>query len=110
MNYTQQQSQEVGELTLDSYMLFPMDGEADPDRGPNYVVMSRMDTPGLPISLSSDGSGQFTIDWGDTAGALEPGEYYLKVSVSDNFDPAQVHPLIEKFHDKQSYHIVFTVS
>lgn len=110
VNYTQQQSQEVGELTLDSYMLFPMDGEADPDRGPNYVVMSRMDTPGLPISLSSDGSGQFTIDWGDTAGALEPGEYYLKVSVSDNFDPAQVHPLIEKFHDKQSYHIVFTVS
>lgn len=109
VNYTQQQSQEVGELTLDSYILFPMDEENNLDSGPNYIAMSRMDTSGLPISLLSDSSGQFTIDWGDTAGALEPGEYYLNVSVSDNFDPTQVHPLIEKFHDKQSYHILFTV-
>lgn len=110
VNYTQQQSQEVGELTLDSYILYPMDGETDLDSRPNYVAMSRMDTPGLPIFLLSDSSGQFTIDWGDTAGALEPGEYCLNVSVSDHFDPDQIHPLIEKFHDKQSYHIVFTIS
>lgn len=110
VNYSQKQSQEVGALTLDGYILCPMDEENNLDSGPNYIAMSRMDTPGLPISLLSDSSGQFTIDWGDTAGALEPGEYYLKVTVSDNFDPTQVHPLIEKFHDKQSYHIVFTVS
>ena len=109
VNYAQKQSQEVGALTLDGYILCPMDEENNLDSGPNYIAMSRRDTPGLPISLLSDNSGQFTIDWGDTAGALEPGEYYLKVTVSDNFDPTQVHPLIEKFHDKQSYYILFTV-
>lgn len=110
VNYTQQQSQEIGELTLDSYIMFPMNAEADPEGGPGYIAMSQRDTKDLPISLRSDDSGQFTIDWTEIAGALEPGEYYLKVTVSDNYEPTDIHPLIEKFHDTQSYHIVFTIS
>lgn len=105
VDYTQIQKQEIGELSLVDYELYSReDGDTS-----EYLARSERDVDGLPISIHSDGSGQMIFDWSDTVGALESGEYYLKVTVSDNYDESDVHPLMANFYDKQSYHIVFTI-
>lgn len=105
VDYTQCQGQEVGELTLESYMLYSIQEDGTSD----YLARSWQDTEGLPAAIQSDGTGQFTLDWSATAGTLEPGEYYLSISVTDNYDEADLHPLMVNYYDTQSYHIVFTV-
>lgn len=107
VNYTQRQSQEAGELTVEEYYLYPMDENQEDGASQGYLFASG-DSFGLPISVQSDGSGQFTLDWAGER-TLEPGEYGITLTVSDNYDPAQLHPLLKKYHDEQDYHIVFTV-
>lgn len=105
IDYTQQQGQEVGELLLEDYMLY----SGVPGGDSEVLAVSRQGTGEFPIHIQSDVSGQITIAWLDMAGALEAGEYYVRVTVSDNYDEANVHPLIVKYHDKQSYYIPFSI-
>lgn len=106
LDYTQQQKQEVGDLIIEDFMLF----RRTPDGGSELLADSWKDTEQLPIPIQSDGSGQITIDFRDHAGILEPGEYAIQITVLDNYDKADVHPLIVKYHDKQSYWIPFCIA
>lgn len=106
INYFQTQNHEIGELTLDDYTLY---AKSEDDSLDIYLARSKRDTKGFPISIQSNASGTFVVDWTDIAGALEPGEYYLKLTISDNYDDLHVHPLMVNYYDKQSYHIQFTI-
>lgn len=101
VSYTHNAAQEIGTLTLDSYSLYARkdDGTAE------YLGKGELDT----VSIPEDGSGQITLDWSGVFGPLEPGAYYVKLSVVDNYDESQVHPLMANFYDRQSYHIAFTI-
>lgn len=106
VNYSQHQNQEIGNLTLDDYTLY---AKAEDDALDIYLARSKRDAEGFPIAIQSDGSGTIVIDWTDVAGPLEPGNYYLKLTISDNYDELAVHPLMVNYYDKQSYHIQFTI-
>lgn len=109
INYTQRQGQEIGELSLEDYMLFAVENSGTADRTSRYLARSGQDTDEFPIPIQSDGSGQITLDWSDLVGALDPGTYDLLVTVSDNYEESNVHPLMVNFYDKQSYHVMFSI-
>lgn len=109
LGYTQQDGQQIGELFIDGYTLYPQEEKEGTDNGPGYIGRSKRDTAGFPIPITMDASGQITIDWTSTTGTLEPGNYYIQLNVSDIYAEAAVHPLMENYYDKQSYHITFAI-
>lgn len=103
--YTQKQAQELGDLTVDGYIMFAeKEGAQD-----EFVTQTGRDAPGFPIAITSDGTGEITIDWSETAGKLNPGTYYLRITVTDNYDPEKVPANVTKRYSKQAYCVEFTV-
>lgn len=98
-------NQEIGDLWLEDFTLYAY----DPDTGAqNYLTRVDLARDGGGIELTEAGS--FTLNWAEVPGALEPGNYVIRATVSDHYDPEEVHPLMENFYDKQSYHITFAIA
>ncbi len=110
LGYTQRQGQEIGELLLEDYLLFPAGASWEPGKGPGFIGKYKKGPQWQPIPILSDTSGQITIDWSADAGTLEPGDYYIKMTLSDVYEESEVPPLTVNYHDKQSYNIAFTVA
>ena len=105
VTYTQKQAQELGELTCEDYIMF---AEVESARD-EFVTQTGRDAPGFPIAITSDGSGEITFDWSEMAGKLNPGVYYVRIGVRDNYDPEKVPANVTKRYSKQSYCVEFTV-
>lgn len=104
VDYTHEKNQEIGQLWLEDYALY----DYDPDTGEQtYLTQMNLSRDGGGIELTEGGT--FRLNWEDTLGVLEEGKYVLRATVSDHYDPEQVHPLMENFYDKQSYHMTFEI-
>lgn len=64
-------------------------------------------TPGWAVNMG--GTSQLTIDWTQTIGRLESGDYCLRLHIEDDYTPSDVHPLARNFWDWQSYYIEFQI-
>lgn len=64
-------------------------------------------TPGWAVNMG--GTSQLTIDWTQTIGRLESGDYCLRLHIEDDYDSSDVHPLARNFWDWQSYYIEFRI-
>lgn len=64
-------------------------------------------TPGWAVNMG--GTSQLTIDWTQTIGHLESGDYCLRLHIEDDYDSSDVHPLARNFWDWQSYYIEFQI-
>lgn len=105
VTYTQKQAQELDELTCEDYIMFAeVEGARD-----EFVTQTGRDAPGFPIAITSDGSGEITFDWSETAGKLDSGTYYVRIGIRDNYDPEKVPANVTKRYSKQSYCVEFTV-
>lgn len=105
VDYTHEKNQEIGQLWMEDFALYAY----DPDTGAqNYLTRVDLARDGGGIELTEAGS--FTLNWAEEPGALEPGNYVIRTTVSDHYDPEEVHPLMENFYDKQSYHITFAIA
>ena len=105
VTYTQKQAQELDELTCEDYIMFAeVEGARD-----EFVTQTGRDAPGFPIAITSDGSGEITFDWSKMAGKLNPGTYYVRIGIRDNYDPEKVPANVTKRYSKQSYCVEFTV-
>lgn len=109
LDYTQQGGQQIGDLFIDGYTLYPQEKKEETDNGPDYIGRSKRNAAGFPIPITMNSSGKITIDWMSTIGTLEPGNYYIQLNVTDIYAEEAVHPLMENYHDKQSYHITFSL-
>lgn len=109
LNVTQHGGQQMGELFVENYRLYPMDQSETAGKVHGSIGQSKSDSDGLPIAIGMDTSGQITIDWSTTVGTLDAGNYYIKLSISDSYDQSKVHPLMTNYYDKQSYNISFTI-
>lgn len=94
--------QQIGQLSIDWYYLFNTDGielagNADPQ------------APGCNVKLNMGGETTLTLDWTEPYGQLPSGNYRLTLNIIDHFDPEQVHPLMQDFHDWQVYDIEFSI-
>lgn len=107
VTYTQKQSQELGELTCEGYMMF-VETE-DENTLDEFVTQAVWREPEEAIAITSDGSGEITFDWSETAGKLNPGTYYVRIGIRDNYDPEKVPANVTKRYSKQSYCVEFAV-
>lgn len=99
---TQSGGQQLGRLEMVSYSLYAGEG-TEPLK---FDGIGKFDGQYLP----QDGTEEFSIDWAGDYGTLPSGNYVFQLRVRDVYDKSQVHPLVEKFHDMQSYYVKFTVS
>lgn len=106
LDYTQHGGQQIGELFIENYLIFPVSEE--PREGPGFIGSYVKDLQ--PIPILSDASGQITIDWSADAGSLEPGSYHLQMYIVDSYEESDVHPLMANYYDKQRYDVAFSIS
>lgn len=109
VEYTHHQGQEIGTLYIENYMLFSSEDDDASAGTHRCLAKSEPDAEDFPISIQQYGSGQINIDWFNMVGSLEPGKYFLRFTVSDNYDEIDVHPLMVNYYDKQSYFIDFLI-
>ena len=104
--YTQSGGQQIGQLSLQNYIILSEDGTLP-------KLDSADDTPILerpPVSeLQMNAQGEIEFDWQATYGNLPSGEYTLHLYVYDIYDESQVHPLMRNFTDNQRYTLTFSV-
>jgi len=109
LDYTQHGGQQIGELFIDRYILFPAEASAEPKEGPGFIGNYQKGPEWQSIPILSDSSGQITIDWSSDAGILDPGNYYLQMDISDRYEESEVHPLMVNYYDKQRYNVAFSI-
>lgn len=90
--------QQIGDLQVNSYTLSRMDGT-----GINGVAADV--TYQIPLEETS----AFQLNWEQSIGTLESGEYQLTLWVWDVFDAEQVHPLMDDFQDWTIFDLTITV-
>ncbi len=98
LEITQQAGQQFGQLTVTKYSL--------DTSGWQPLGIADL-TPGWAVNMG--GTSQLTIDWTQTIGRLESGDYCLRLHIEDDYDPSDVHPLARNFWDWQSYYIEFRI-
>lgn len=94
--------QQIGQLSVDWYFLSNEAG-----------FLTRLDesasSPTCGVNLNMDGDTTITLDWTDVYGQLPSGTYRLTLNIVDHFDEADVHPLMQDYHDWQQYTIDFSI-
>lgn len=94
--------QQIGQLSVDWYFLSNEAG-----------FLTRLDesasSPTCGVNLNMDGDTTITLDWTDVYGQLPSGTYQLTLNVIDHFEEADVHPLMQDYHDWQQYTIDFSI-
>lgn len=99
--------QQVGELEISGFSLFSMDDNhavsvADQEKKQN-------DYDAIKSVITQNGTTEILLDWTEIYGELPSGEYFMMPSVEDIYDESQIHPLIVKYKNEQSYRIIFTI-
>ena len=61
------------------------------------------------IPLKMDDMTEFTINWSDTYGQLNAGEYRLAFEVTDVYESEDVHPLMRDYYDIQVYEVEISI-
>lgn len=96
-------SQHVGQLQLVCFELFNLNNETEP-----YLYhFNSEECPIVPGTTNS-----FQINFADTEGfpdELPSGSYRIFLYVNDEFDEADVHPLMRDYHQIQGYWVSFDV-
>lgn len=100
---TQSGGQQIGQLSVDWYSLRNEQGFL-----PN--LSGTAESPSCEVALQMDGETQITLDWTEEYGSLPSGQYGLTLNIQDHYEPSQVHPLMQNFHDWQAYNLEFTIS
>ncbi len=94
--------QQIGQLSVDWYFLSNEAG-----------FLTRLDesasSPTLDTNLNRNGDTAITLDWTDVYGQLPSGTYQLTLNIVDHFEEADVHPLMQDYHDWQQYTIDFSI-
>lgn len=107
---TQTGGQQIGELFIEGFSLYFQNRQGIIGENHGFLGQSQTNIEGLPIPIAMNASGQITVDWSSAVGALDAGDYYIKLSISDKYDKSRVHSLMTNYYDRQSYNIVFTIS
>lgn len=94
--------QQIGQLSVDWYYLVNTDGV-------ELTGNADAQAPECKAELNMGGETTLTLDWTEPYGQLPSGNYRLTLNIIDLFDPEQVHPLMQDFHDWQVYDIEFSI-
>lgn len=106
---TQSGGQQIGQLVADFFYLDHAGPHTEESAVPllEGVVSTEQFHP-KPI-IQRNATSEITLDWTNLYGTLAPGDYVMTLKVTDKYDPADVHPLMENFVDTESFLLEFTV-
>lgn len=102
---TQSGGQQFGNLAIMDYSIYFADDE-------EWVISSAAYTPNefaYESFISKDDTSILTIDWSTIYDKLPSGDYTLMLRITDIYDEANLHPLLNNFHDTQIYYIDFHI-
>lgn len=106
---TQSGGQQLGTLVTDTYWIYTLDDEGKTGEIRHFDNITSNDQWHSAFSIPR-GTTRITLDWTNIYGELPKGDYTMHLSVNDEFDPANVHPLMEDFQNRLDYWIAFTIS
>lgn len=104
LNCTQSGGQQLGVLIADFYYIDPAEGGSEFPRL-ECDVGAYQPKPVLPRDTST----QIVLDWTDTYGPLQPGDYVMTLKVNDVYDAEGDQTGMSKFQSRQSYLIGFSI-
>lgn len=107
---TQSGGQQIGDLIADHYWIYTLDSEGNQGEIQHLDNIHDFDQWQPKPSILKDTTTRITLDWTNIYGKLPKGNYAMHLSINDEFDPANVHPLMENFQDSLAYWIEFTIS
>lgn len=109
LQYNQSEGQQIGKLIVDSYDMLSVETLSDVKKKASYINAVNDSPEKLDMPIISEGSYAISVDWSETYGTLAPGDYYLKLNISDVYEEKDVHPLMVNYYDRQSYYVAFTI-
>lgn len=98
--------QQVGELEISVFSLFTM---ADKEAVPADQEKRQAFSDATKTVITQNGTTEIQLDWTEVYGELPSGEYFMIPGVEDIYDESQIHPLIVKYKNNQSYRVIFTI-
>lgn len=105
---TQSGGQHAGQLVITTFMTFSSQAG-----GPVDLKIASFQNwfaeHCATLAIENDGVTELVIDWGSLYGSLPSGEYRMLVTVTDVYDPEDIHPFMVNFRDNQDYTISFIV-
>lgn len=115
---TQSGGQQLGELTVDHYWIYLQSDEGDMFDNKGHAILNppgfsnpdHGDHFGPKPDIPRDATTRFTLNWSELYGELPGGRYSMHLSVRDDYDKSQVHPLMQNFQDNMDYWIEFSIS
>lgn len=63
----------------------------------------------LQQDIAMGGDGTLSLDWTELYGELPSGSYIIRIEISDIYEQAQMHPLMNNYYDVQTYELTFTI-
>lgn len=108
---TQRGGQQIGQLQTGMYVLCKGEEYAreEEDYVPQKEGTNSWEYYEPNLTIAPNAVSEITIDWTRVYGEVPSGTYTMRISVNDVYDPAEVHPLMENFQDKQNYFVTFTI-
>lgn len=103
---TQSGGQQLGELITD---FFYIDSLTEQSSLPRLNDSADVDLCQPKIVIPRGAVSEITLNWADIYGELPLGDYLMILKVRDVYNPANNHPLMEKFETRQSYTIPFVI-
>lgn len=103
LQITQCTGQQLGQLNVVQYSLISVAGGNALNNKAGSVFNNMLH------NIQMEGDSTLILPLAEDYGALSPGEYTVWIAISDEYDEAQVHPLMKNFTDTQGYYIDFTV-
>lgn len=100
--------QHLGELTLDSYMLYSHEADDLVDNKDGFVGNSIRGEAGM-ITVKRGATELVALDWSEGIGSLSSGKYAMSISVLDVFDKETVQTSTEEKRYLQDYTVEFTI-
>lgn len=100
---TQSGGQQIGQLQTEFYSLY--------DREGNFITAVNGQTGGLcdPLNIQLNSESELVVNWTNSHGQLPAGNYTLCLEIQDIYNEDNVSTMTRNFHDRQPYHIDFTI-
>lgn len=97
---TQSGGQQIGILNITLLNIYSDTGYAASAAGADGFEQ-------IPLNMNSET--EFTINWSESCGQLNTGNYRLAFEIMDGYEPEDVHPLMRNYHDIQVYEVEISI-
>lgn len=101
--------QQIGDLKVRFYDLYQKNTETNAEEFMEPLVDEFQGESDLDIQINREGVTEMSIDFTHLHGELPAGDYVIYLTIEDEYNENETHPLMKNFRDTQLYGIAFTI-